>query len=67
MDRTQTRFDNLKTHSYFVFQAEFERKKERMRVAKEVAKKFLDVAKKSTNTGPNEDLDPEFKKVSQDQ
>ena len=47
-----------------IFQAEFERKKEQMRVAKEVAKRYLDVAKKSTNTGPNEDLNPEFKKVS---
>ena len=58
--------NTLLTCSAGFSQAEFERKVKKMKDAKEEAKKYLNVAKKSTNTGPgpNEDLDPEIKKVS---
>ena len=38
--------------------------KEKLKQSKDIAKKFLEAAKKATKTGPNEDLDPALKKVS---
>ena len=37
--------------------------KEKLKQSKDIAKKFLEAAKKATKTGPNEDLDPALKKV----
>ena len=38
--------------------------KEKLKQSKDIAKTFLEAAKKATKTGPNEDLDPALKKVS---